>query len=248
MHDIEVDSLEHSLQELKGSVEEVGQRQIALLEEQNDLAKRRTETTSNLLRHSSAAAELTLDQTAMARERTALTRAQTGLSGRSTELGIIRTDLARERTSLAEQRTEVAVYRTELAQERTKLATARTNMARYRNTLAIDRTRLSQNRTDLARERNVLAATRTRLSLQRTFLARGRTYLALLRTGLAILVLGLTLVRYFGVTTWTIFDGALILVGFFMVIYGGRGYWIADRNDKRCQTVLATDAGMEGLT
>ena len=128
-------------------------------------------------------------------------------------------------------------------------------MARYRNTLAIERTRLSSGRTDLARERNTLAeartsraVTRTRLSLQRTFLARGRTYLALLRTGLAILVLGLTLVRYFGITKWTIFDGALILVGFCLVLYGGRGYWIADRNDKQCQAVLATDTGMEDLT
>jgi uncharacterized membrane protein YidH (DUF202 family) len=86
------------------------------------------------------------------------------------------------------------------------------------------------------------------LSLQRTFLARGRTYLALLRTGLAILVLGLTLVRYFGITRWTIFDGTLILVGLCLVVYGGRGYWIADHHDKRCQAVLATDAGMKNLT
>jgi len=91
------------------------------------------------------------------------------------------------------------------------------------------------------------AVARTRLSLQRTFLARGRTYLALLRTGLAILVLGLTLVRFLGVTKWIIFDSALILVGFCMVIYSARGYWIARWNDRRCQSVLANDPGMEDL-
>jgi len=105
MQDLETVALAHLLQEVKESVEGVGEREIALLKEQNELAQQRTQTTSNLLQNSSAATKLTQDQTEMARERTTLTRAQTRLSGRSTELAIIRTDLSRERSTLAEQRT-----------------------------------------------------------------------------------------------------------------------------------------------
>jgi uncharacterized membrane protein YidH (DUF202 family) len=103
----------------------------------------------------------------------------------------------------------------------------------------------------LAQERNVLAAgrtiralTRTRLSLQRTELARGRTFLAIIRTGLGFLALGLTLFRYFGVSRWSVFDAALVLLSVAMVVYGSLGYRRAYLIDQRIGKLLSTDPGL----
>ena len=71
--------------------------------------------------------------------------------------------------------------------------------------------------------------------------------MALVRTGLAILVLGLTLFRYFGVSIWSAFDGALVLLGIGLVIYGGKGYREADRKDKRFLELLSADVGFQDL-
>jgi len=227
------------------------EKQVGLIEEQNELARRRTDTTSNLLQFSSATAKHTEDQTAMALERTSLTRVQTKLSTRSTELAHIRTDLARESTAMAEQRTELALNRTELARQRTKLADTRTALARSRTELAEQRNTLSQRRTDLAQQRNDLAGnrtiralTRTRLSLQRTELARGRTFLAMIRTGLAFLAIGLTLFRYFGISRWSAFDGALVLLSVILVVYGTKGYRRSHLTDRRIGNLLAQDPGL----
>jgi uncharacterized membrane protein YidH (DUF202 family) len=88
------------------------------------------------------------------------------------------------------------------------------------------------------------AVTRTRLSLQRTELARGRTYLAIVRTGLAFLAIGLTLFRYFGISQWSVFDGALVVMSVVLVIYGGRGYYRAHASDRRLADLLTTDPGL----
>jgi uncharacterized membrane protein YidH (DUF202 family) len=88
------------------------------------------------------------------------------------------------------------------------------------------------------------AVSRTRLSLQRTELARGRTYLAIVRTGLAFLAIGLTLFRYFGISQWSVFDGALVVMSVVLVIYGGRGYYRAHASDRRLADLLTADPGL----
>ncbi len=80
-------------------------------------------------------------------------------------------------------------------------------------------------RITLARERNVLAAQRTVCACYRTIASRGRTGLALLRTGVAIACLGLGLIKYFGVSPLTAFDGLLVLAGAAMVVDGALWYW-----------------------
>lgn len=214
--------------------------QVQLLGEQNKLARRRTRMTSKILPFLSTTSLNTEKQTAMAQERTALTREQTRLSTRSTELANIRTDLGRERTSLAEQRTDLAVQRSEMSRRRTSLA-------EDRNKLAEKRTDLAENRTDLATNRTVRARARTRLSFQRTELARERTYLALIRTGLAFMTLGISLFRYFGPSPWSIFDGGLVIVSLFLVVYGLRGYRRAQRVERSLTDILAQDAGFADL-
>jgi uncharacterized membrane protein YidH (DUF202 family) len=257
--------------------------QVRLLHEEVDLARKRTENTSNILPFLSDTSVHTEKQTSMAQERTALTREQTRLSTRSTEMANIRTDLARERSALAEQRTDLAVNRTEmarrrtsLAEGRTKLAQTRTDLAQSRSDMAHERTTLSakrtdlavrrtdladertllstrrtslaDERTDLAKNRTVRAKTRNRLSLQRTELARGRTYLALTRTGLAFFTLGITLLRLFGVSIWTVFDGSLLLVSLFMIIWGVRGFRRTQLAEQRLNRILAGDSGFADLT
>jgi uncharacterized membrane protein YidH (DUF202 family) len=193
-------------------------RSVTILEEDTeidrsirDLEKKRTDTTSGLLEYTAVTNTLAGHRTDMAKERTALVREQTRLSTKSTELSTIRTELSRERSSLAGQRTDLAVLRTDFSRSRTSLADQRTKMAG-------DRTRFSEKRT-------VLAGTRTVFSNMRTALARGRTYLALIRTGLAFLTLSITFFRLFGLSWWSVFDGALGLGSLVMTVIGLTGYW-----------------------
>lgn len=209
------------------------EKHVVAIQEQNDLAKQRTETTSNLALYSFKMAENAEKQTGLAQERTALTREQTRLSTRSTELANIRSELAQERTLQAE--------------ERSRLATQRTEMARQRTSLSESRTKLAERRNDLARERTVIATTRTRLSLQRTELARERTSLALIRTGLAFMTLGVGFIRYFGVSVWSLFDFALLLFSVLVVYFGAKGYLHTRAREKRLVESLTHDPGIPGL-
>jgi len=79
---------------------------------------------------------------------------------------------------------------------------------------------LSRERTHLARERNVLAGQRTIAACYRTLYARARTGLAFTRTGVAFTSIGIGLITHFGFGLSTLFDGMLIVVGFFMVVDG----------------------------
>jgi len=169
-----------------------------------------TETTSDLLEHAVLTNTLAGERTEMAKERTALVREQTRLSTKSTELSVVRTDMSHERTDLAGQRTNLAVSRTDLSRMRTNLADQRTKMA--------------ENRTEFSEKRTFLAGTRTVFSNMRTALAQGRTNLALIRTGLAFLSLSIGFFRMFGISWWSLFDGALALFSIGMTVMGIRGY------------------------
>ena len=224
-----VTRIESILDRCAGSEEE----QVRMLDEQNELARQRTQATARILPFLSATSLNTEKQTAMAEERTALTREQTRLSTRSTELSNIRTDLGRERTSLSEQRTGLAVQRTEMSRQRTALAEGSNKLA--------------EKRTELAESRNVLARTRNRLSRQRTEQSRERTDLSVVRTGLALLTVGTSLFRYFGPSVWSVFDGGLVLASLFMVYYGVRGYRQAKAGERRLDEILEQDPGFTGL-
>jgi uncharacterized membrane protein YidH (DUF202 family) len=191
----------------------------------HDLEKKHTETSAGMLESANVTNKLAGQRTDMARERTALVRQQTKLSTRSTELATIRTQLARERTSLANQRTDLSVLRTE--------------MARARNRLASERNKMASRRTELALGRTSMAETRTILSTQRTELAKGRTYLALIRTGLAFLTLSITLFRLFGISWWSLFDGALRTMSLFTIWIGLSGYMRCARAEKSLELMAA---------
>jgi uncharacterized membrane protein YidH (DUF202 family) len=221
--------MEEDVVTLLQRVTELEEQQNAALQEQNDLARKRTQTTSHLAAYSLKTAEHAEQQTSMARERTALTREQTRLSTRSAELANVRTELSQERTSLAEERSRLSMQRTEMARRRTAYAEWRT--------------RLSEQRTNLANQRTFDAVTRTRLSLQRTELARGRTFLALIRTGLAFLTLGVTFFRYFGISAWTSFDVALVLSSSVMIYFGLRGYRRSRKAEGELTRLLEGDVG-----
>lgn len=78
----------------------------------------------------------------------------------------------------------------------------------------------SRERTHLARERNVLAGQRTIAGCYRTIYARARTGLAFIRTGVSFTSLGLGLIKYFGISAFTIFDSILVAAGLLMVTDG----------------------------
>jgi len=212
---------------------ELEEKQVTAALEQNDLARQRTDTTSNLALYASKTSDNAETQTGLAQERTALTREQTRLSTRSTELANLRTELAQERTFQAEERSRLASQRTDMARQRTSLSERRTTLADLRNRLA--------------EERTSIAVTRTRLSLQRTELAKGRTSLALIRIGLAFLTAGVTLFRYFGVSMWTFFDLGLILFSMIMVYFGTAGYRRSKAVEQKLIDLLVRDYGMHGL-
>lgn len=193
-----------------------------------DLERKRTDTTGDLLHYAAGTSTLTERQTAMAQERTDLTREQTRLSTRSTEMAQIRTDLARERTSLSGQRTDLAVIRSDMARARTNLANQRTDMAQARTHLAQRRTTFSQTRTTLARVRNELA--------------RARTHLALIRTGLALLALGVALFRLFGLSWWSLFDAGLVLGSLLIAAIGSRGYLRANTRIRGLESSIEAAA------
>ncbi len=209
--------------------------------EVHDLQRQRTAAIEGLLEHSSSTAASNRIATELATERTSLTREQTRLSTRSTELGNIRTELSRERSSLASQRTDLSVLRTDMARARTNLADQRTGMARTRTFLSERRTHLAESRTNFAESRTTLATRRTYLSKLRTELARGRTYLALTRTGLAFLTLGVGLMRFFGLSWWSLFDAALIAGSVVATGVGLRGYLKATRLSQELDRVLAAE-------
>ena len=192
-----------------------------------DLEKERTKATSGLLEYSAVTNSLAGQRTDMAKERTALVREQTRLSTKSTELSAIRTELSRERSSFADQRTNLSVLRTDFSRSRTSLADQRTKMAS-------NRTRFSVKRTSLAK-------TRTVFSNIRTALARGRTYLALIRTGLAFLTLSIAFFRMFGLSWWSIFDGALGIGSLVMTMFGLIGYMKSARAVKSLENLLPSD-------
>ncbi len=186
-----------------------------------------TQTISDLLEHAVVTSALAGERTEMAKERTALVREQTRLSTRSTELSVVRTDMSHERTEFAGQRTNLAVFRTDLSRNRTSLADQRTKMA--------------ENRTEFSQKRTFLAGTRTILSNMRTGLAHGRTQLALIRTGLAFLSLSIAFFRMFGISWWSIFDGALGLLSIGMTIAGIKGYLQSSHSVKRLQARLPAE-------
>ena len=97
---------------------------------------------------------------------------------------------------------------------------------------AIRRTQIAEERTLRGSALNDLAVKRTQLAEERTLLAHCRTDLAAMRTGLALVVLGVALLRYFGVTTWIVLDGGLILAGL------GAGVWSL-RNYERHRAALS---------
>jgi hypothetical protein len=68
--------------------------------------------------------------------------------------------------------------------------------------------------------------------------------LAIIRTGLAFFAIGLTLFRYFGISQWSVFDGALVLMSVVLVIFGSRGYYRAQASDRRLAELLTTDRGL----
>ncbi len=208
-------------------------RQAVAIEEQSGLARQRTRTTTDLALYSSKTAENAEKQTGFAQERTALTREQTRLSTRSAELANFRTELAQERTFRAEDRTRLAMQRTDMAQRRTSLSLGRTRLAEQRNYLAWERT--------------ARAKSRTRLSHARTELARERTYLALIRTGLAFLTLGVTFFRYFGLSLWTLFDIALVILSSLMLYFGLLGYRRSKRMENKLGEALSRDRGMADM-
>ena len=191
----------------------------------HDLGKQRTETASEMLRHTEVTNTLAGQRTDMAKERTGLVREQTRLSTKSTELSIIRTDLSRERSGLAGQRTDLAVLRTDLSR-------SRTNLAEQRNKMAGERTQYSVKRT-------TLAGSRTILSNIRTSLAQGRTHLALIRTGLAFFSIAIAFFRSFGLSWWSLFDGLLAMGSVAMTIAGIIGYRGATRAVKNLQRNFA---------
>ncbi len=207
--------------------------EVSLSSTGNEIGREANETAGRLLTFTSATSRHTEEQTAMAQERTALTREQTRLTTRSTELANIRTDLARERTSLAGQRTDLSVVRTD--------------MARRRTALSDDRTELARSRTDLSRQRTLRAVTRTRLSRQRNDLALQRTELALIRTGLALFTLGVALVRYFGLSWWSLFDVGLLVSGVAFVAGGLTGYVRARSRIRRMDALLGADEGLRDI-
>lgn len=68
------------------------------------------------------------------------------------------------------------------------------------------------------------------------------------RTGLAFLAIGLTLFRYFGVSRWSLFDGALVLLSAVLVFYGTKGYRRAQLADRRIGKLLVNDPGLARAT
>jgi uncharacterized membrane protein YidH (DUF202 family) len=208
-HD-QVTSTLSAIQALLARSIEIQQEDTEIDRSIHDLEKKRTETSSDMLRHTELTNTLADQRTDMARERTGLVREQTRLSTKSTELSVIRTDMARERSGLAGQRTDLAVLRTDLSRSRTSLADQRNKMANTRTEYSIKRTSL--------------AGSRTILSNIRTSLAQGRTHLALIRTGLAFFSIAIAFFRMFGLSWWSVFDGVLALGSLVITGAGIVGY------------------------
>lgn len=204
------------------------QREGADIEKSNnDLGRKRTQTTADMLDHSELTNSLAVQRTDMAKERTDLVREQTRLSSKSTELAVIRTDLSRDRSGMAGQRTDLAAVRTDFSR-------ARSGLAEQRNKMANTRTQYSVRRTSLAVSRTILSNTRT-------YLAQGRTNLALIRTGLAFFSIAIAFFRMFGLSWWSVFDGALALGSLGMTGAGIVGYRRATRAVKSLQQQTAQE-------
>ncbi len=65
--------------------------------------------------------------------------------------------------------------------------------------------------------------------------------------GLALLAIGLTLLRYFGVSWWSLFDFPLVLVSAAAVVWGTARYRASYRLERRLDVLLAVDAGLTDL-
>jgi uncharacterized membrane protein YidH (DUF202 family) len=100
---------------------------------------------------------------------------------------------------------------------------------------------MANTRTLYSEKRNNLARIRTVFSNMRTSLARGRTHLALIRTGLAFLSLSIAFFRMFGISWWSIFDGALGVGSLVMTFFGLIGYFHSYRVVKSLEGLLPTD-------
>jgi hypothetical protein len=53
---------------------------------------------------------------------------------------------------------------------------------------------------------------------------------------------------YFGVSRWSVFDGALVLLSVVLVVYSTKGYRRAQFADRRIGELLATDPGLARAT
>ncbi|NOX35561.1 MAG: response regulator [Deltaproteobacteria bacterium] len=123
-----------------------------------------------------------------------------------TKYAIERTLLAEERNILAERSNLFGKKRTKASVKRTELSEKRSGFARIRTVLARRRSFLSEKRTIMAQQRNLLA--------------KARTDLAFIRTGVAFITLATGLIRYFGISWWTVLDASILLLGGIMVIIG----------------------------
>lgn len=146
-------------------------------------------------------------------------------------LPLLTTKYAVERNILAHERNLMAEERSLLAEQRTEAALDRTDMAENRSGLA----RL---RTQLAHRRVFLAEKRTMMAQQRTFLAKARTELAFIRTGVALIALATGLIRYFGIGAWSIFDGAIFLLGLIIVSIGIYYYIPTRKQEERVLDII----------
>lgn len=158
---------------------------------------------------------------------------------------IIRTDSESLKDILALLTTKYAVERNILAQERNLMSEERSLQAERRTQASLERTDLSENRSGLARIRTqlsqrrvFLAEKRTLMAQQRTFLAKARTELAFIRTGVALVALSAGLIRYFGVSLWTLLDGTVLVFGVTMILIGIYYYLPTRKSEGRLLDVI----------
>jgi uncharacterized membrane protein YidH (DUF202 family) len=89
--------------------------------------------------------------------------------------------------------------------------------------------------TGVALERTVLADRRCVMARLRTAMAVARTGMAYVRTGMSIASVGAGLMVFFGTASagWTVFNGAMIVIG--LALIGDGYYWIVPAEKMRTQ-------------
>ncbi len=89
--------------------------------------------------------------------------------------------------------------------------------------------------TGLALDRTLLAERRNVKSRLRTIMARSRTGMSFIRTGASFFSVGMGLQIYFGYanTLWSLHNGALMLVGLFLIIDGFYWHLPAEKTRKQ---------------